>query len=475
MIDGLIMEKVSILVVSYGARETAVIDALTQSTKYKTELYVADKQRNPFNIKKATKHIVIPDLNVEEICKFAENNKDKIDFGIVGPEKPIIEGIRDLVEKRTSIPMICPTKKYAIEASKVQQRLLFQEIVPEVNPRFKIFNPTDYRNQEETKKAVYKWLDELENKAVVKPDQPAAGKGVGVWEDHFTTREQLFEHFLANLQHGAVIIEEKIEGEESSFQAFCDGKHLVPLPETRDYKRAFDDDKGPNTGGMGSYKGADDALPFMTEADRNREIEIVKRIFEKWKAEDSVGLRGIPFYVAFIHTGKKPTILENNSRPGDPEIINILPTLKDDFVDICFKILEGNLTRIELEKAATVVTYKAPPDYGGYINAFPNLVNKNEIDKPVNLTKAYELAKKYGDRIRIYPAAMELRDDETYALKSRAVGVVGIGENIETARKISLEGMKAIQGGALWHRTDIASKHHIEKSTRHMEELRRKQ
>ncbi|MDH5664585.1 MAG: hypothetical protein OEY90_08980, partial [Candidatus Bathyarchaeota archaeon] len=213
------MEKVGILVVSYGARATAMIDAFTRSINYDVEIYVADKQRNPFNVKKSVKHVVIPDLNVQEICKFAETNKDKIDFGIVGPEKPIINGVRDLVEERTGIPIICPRKEYAIEASKVAQRLLFQEIVPEVNPRFKIFNPNDYKSQEEVKKAVYSWLVELENKAVVKPDKPAAGKGVGVWGDHFTTRQQLFEHFQADFQHGSVIIEEKIEGEESSFQA----------------------------------------------------------------------------------------------------------------------------------------------------------------------------------------------------------------------------------------------------------------
>ncbi len=468
------MEKVGILVVSYGARAVAMVDAFKRSTNYEVEIYVADKQRNPFNVKKSVKHVVIPDLNVDKICRFAESNKDKIDFCIVGPEKPIINGVRDLVEKRTSIPVICPTKEYAIEASKVAQRRLFQEIVPEVNPRFKIFNPKDYKSQEELTKTVYRWLDELENKAVVKPDKPAAGKGVGVWGDHFTSRQQLFEHFLANFQYGSVIIEEKVEGEESSFQAFCDGKHLVPLPETRDYKRAFDGDRGPNTGGMGSYKDVGDVLPFMSDADRAKEIEIIRKIFGKLKAADNKALRGIPFYVAFIHTGKGPKILENNSRPGDPEIQNILPILKDDFVDVCYKILEGNLTRIEFEKAATVLTYKVPPNYGGYSSIFPNLVNKEEIGKPVNLTKAYELTRKYDDRIRVYPASMELRDSETCALKSRAVCVIGIGENIDEARQISLEGIKAIKGGALWHRTDIASKQHIEKSMRHMEELRRR-
>jgi phosphoribosylamine-glycine ligase len=258
------MEKIGVLVVSYGARETAMVDAFARSPNHKVELYIADKQRNPFNMEKAAKHVVIPDLNTEKICKFAENNKDKIDFAIVGPEKPIIAGVRDLIERRTGIPVICPKQDYAIEASKVQQRLLFQEIAPEANPRFRIFDPKDYKGTEDVKKAVYSWLDQLENKAVVKPDKPAAGKGVGVWGDHFTTREQLFDHFMSNFQYSAVIIEEKIDGEESSFQALCDGKHFIPLPATRDYKRAFDDDKGPNTGGMGSYKDVDDTLPFLT-------------------------------------------------------------------------------------------------------------------------------------------------------------------------------------------------------------------
>jgi phosphoribosylamine--glycine ligase len=468
------MEKVGVLVVSYGSRETAMIDAFARSLSYKVELYVADKQLNPFNVKTATKHVVIPDLNIEEICKFAETNKDRIDFGIVGPEKPIIEGIRDLVEKRTGIPMICPTKEFAIEESKVQQRLLFERIVPKVNPRFRIFDPKKLSTTD-AKKAVYSWLDELDNKAVVKPDKPTAGKGVGVWGDHFNTREQLFEHFLSNFQYGVVLIEEKIEGEESSFQALCDGKHLVPLPDTRDYKRAFDDDKGPNTGGMGSYKNVGDVLPFLSSEDRARETEVVTRIFNKWRENDGEGLRGVPLYVAFMHTGGEPKILENNSRPGDPEIINILPILKDDFVDVCYKILEGSLTRVTLEKKATVATYKVPPDYGGYAEAFPNRVNRDEIGTPVNLAKAYELSKKYGDRIRIYPAAMELRERETYALKSRAVCAVGIDGDIETAREVSLEGLNAISGGALWNRTDIASEQHIEASRQHMAALRREQ
>jgi len=468
------VERVGVLVVSYGSREAAMIDAFCRSESYDVELYVVDKQRNPFNVKRSKEHIAVPSLDVETIYKFAEKFKKEIDFGIVGPEKPIIEGVRDLVEKETKIPMICPTKEFAIEGSKVAQRRVFGEVVPEANPLFKVFDPKAYKSISAVEKELLDWLDELDNKVAVKPDAPAAGKGVGVWGDHFETRDQLVEHFLANYRDGPVIVEEKIDGEESSFQAFCDGKHTVPLPETRDHKRAFDGDKGPNTGGMGSYKDVEDRLPFMTENDRGKEEEVIKRMFKKLKGNGSnPGLRGIPFYTAFMHTGKGPKILENNSRPGDPEIQNILPILKEDFVDVCFRIIEGNLTRVETDKKATVVTYKVPPSYGGYMQVFPERVSPKEIDTPVILEKAEKIASEHRGNVRIYPGSMELRDNETYALRSRAICVVGIGESIEEARELSLEGIAAIKGGGLWNRNDIASKNHIGKSMGHMEQLRR--
>ena len=146
------MEKIGVLVVSYGAREVAMADALLQSKKYQVELFVADKQRNPFNAEKAAKHVVIPSLDVEEITSFAEANKDKINFALVGSEKPIIEGIRDEIEKRTGIPVICPKQKYAIEESKVAQRELFAEIAPDANPRFKVFHPLRLQGRSRGKK-----------------------------------------------------------------------------------------------------------------------------------------------------------------------------------------------------------------------------------------------------------------------------------------------------------------------------------
>jgi phosphoribosylamine--glycine ligase len=298
---------------------------------------------------------------------------------------------------------------------------------------------------------------------------------VGVWGDHFSNREEVFEHFLSNYKYGPVIIEEKVEGEESSFQTFCDGRRLVPLPETRDYKRAFDGGRGPNTGGMGSYKDAGEILPFMTSRDREKEIELVNRVFKELKGKGSnPELRGIPFYAAFIHTDKGPKILENNSRPGDPEIINLLPVLEDDFVEVCYGMLDGNLRKVNFKKMATVVTYKVPPSYGGYSTEFPERVDENEVDSAVDLAEAQRLVEKEGERLRLYPGSLEVNADEVFALGSRAVAVVGIGDDIQKARGSSLEGIGAIKGGGLWNRSDIAAEEHIKKSVGHMEKLRRR-
>lgn len=473
-------EKVGIVVISSGSRAAAVIDALCRSEEYNVRLYVVDKQRNPFNVERAEKHIVIPDLNVVKICDFIDANKTVIDFGICCPEKPIIAGIRDLVEHNTGVQMICPTKRYAIEASKASQRYLIEECAAEANPEFKVFHHADYKSIADVKDAVWSFLDEIGNEVVVKPDKPAAGKGVGVWGDHFNSREQLFDHFRSIFESNSsssgsgsdVLIEEKLEGEESSFQAFCDGKRISALPDTRDYKRAFDSDTGPNTGGMGSYKAREDWLPFLSRRDREEEEKLVERIFNelrqklKGNGEDD-GLRGIPFYVAFMHTADGVKILEINSRPGDPEIVNIMPVLKNDLVDVCFRMVEGTLAgiKIECEKKATVVTYAVPMEYGGYRKRYSG-------DRRVDLSSAYGLKAKYADNLRIYPGSMELQDDGgMYSLSSRTVCTVGIGDRIEEAREISLDGIRAIDG-ALWNRWEIGASHHIERSMRKMKELR---
>ncbi len=461
------MEKVGVLLVSYGSRAASICDALCRSENYEVRIFDADKQKNPFILERSEDYVI--SLNVETIVKFAKKHKDKIDFGIVGPEAPIIAGVRDRVEEEVGIPMICPTKKFALEASKVEQRELIAKCYPKANPRFKVFDPEEYSNIEEVKKELWSWLDELNNQVAVKPDKPATGKGVGVWGDHFNTREELFEHFLSIYKHGKVIVEEKIEGEEYSLQFFSDGKHLLATPCVRDYKRAFDWDRGPNTGGMGSYKDTGELLPFMDKSDLEEGLKIGERIFKELKGNGSnPELRGVPLYMAYTCAKDGVKVFEINSRPGDPECQNLMPIVKGDFVEICFKMIDGELTKIEFEPYATVVTYAVPLTYGSYRKKYTGSTR-------VELSEVYKLAEKYEGKLKVYPGSMEIRENgETHTLSSRTVCCVGIAESIEEARKISLEGIVNIDG-PLWNRWDIASKEHIGQSIANMKRIRSNQ
>lgn len=467
------MEKIGILVVSYGSRAASMVDAFCRSS-YDVKLYIADKQKNPFNVRRAEEHVVIPDLSVEKIRDWVKGRAEKINFGVVCPEGPIIAGIRDVIEKDTGIPMVCPTREYALEESKVAQREIMAKCVPEANPRYKVFRRSDYRSDEDMKKDLKSWLVELDNQAVVKPDRPGYGKGVGVWGDHFNTFEDLYRHFMSIYEKDAVIIEEKVDGEESSYQCLCDGFSIAGLPDVRDYKRAFDGDAGPNTGGMGSYKDAKDHLPFMSAADREKEGEIAKRLFnylKKGKKEED-GLRGPALYLAYMLTKDGPKILEINSRGGDPEYINIMSTLKDDYVDLCFDMIDGSMKKVRVDRKACVLTYKVPSTYGGYAAMFPDKVRTQEVGTPVDLSEAYRLSKELNGTLKIYPGSLEERSDgRYYALGSRTVACVGVAESIEEAREISLRGVKAITGGGLWHRTDVASREHIGRSIDHMKKI----
>jgi len=458
---------IGVLLISYGSREACIAEALAKSNE-KVRLFIADKQKNPFNVKIAEKtggeHIVIPDLSVESIVNFAKKHADRIDFGILGPEGPGLKGLRDKIEAETNIKMICPILRFFIERSKVEQRHVIQRVCPKANPKFKVFSPADYRSLMEVKKDVFDWLDTIGDAVAVKPDAPATGKGVGVWGDHFKSREEMFEKFfLPNFEKGSVIIEEKLDGEEFSLQFLTDGKHIVPTPAVRDYKRSFDWDKGPNTGGMGSYKSIGEILPFMDDEDWKEAIKIGKLVHDSLAGPSgNPNLRGI-MYFGFIATADGVKVLEINSRWGDPEVMNILPILIDDFVEVCYRMIDGNLQPLRFQEKATVVTYAVPLDYGGYA--------KYSGPKPVNLSEAEKLREKYGDNIRIYPGSMEVRENQTFALSSRTVAVVGIAESLEEAREISLEGIRKIDG-PLRHREDIALPEHIQRSITHMRKLR---
>ena len=143
------------------------------------------------------------------------------------------------------------------------------------------------------------------------------------------------------------MVEERIEGEESSFHAFSDGRHFVPAPLTRDYKRALDWDKGRLTGGMGSYRGPEDRLPFLPPSEWDSVVRLEQSAFDRWKGRGSnPGLRGIVPYDALMHTRGGFKILERNSRGGNTEQMCLLTTMLDDYVDVCYRMVDGSLKGI---------------------------------------------------------------------------------------------------------------------------------
>ncbi|MEM2878075.1 MAG: ATP-grasp domain-containing protein [Candidatus Hadarchaeales archaeon] len=457
---------VGVLGISYGSRFVCMAETLCRSPQ-KVRLFIVDKQKNPYNLKMAEEtggeHVVASDLGVRSIVDFAKRHREEIDFGLLGPEGPGINGVRDAVERETGIPMICPTRRFFIEKSKVEQRELLEKIAPGANPKFKVFYPEEYKGGE-VKDALWRWLDRIGDAVAVKPDAPAAGKGVGVWGDHFSSREEMFEkYFLPNFKAGPVIVEEKVEGEEFSLQCVSDGKHLVPTPAVRDYKRAFDWDLGQNTGGMGSYKDSGNTLPFMTQNDWNEAVSIAEKVHQEMKgSESNPQVRGV-LYMAYIITDSGVKVLEINSRWGDPEVMNVLPLLRDDFVEVCFNIIDGSLRKMDFEELASVLVYAVPLEYGGYA--------RYSGPRRIDISQLESVKAEYGDRMRVYPGAVEFVEGELRAMKSRAIGVLGISETIDEAREIAMSGVRAIDG-PLRHREDIALREHVERSREKMRRLR---
>lgn len=459
------MDKVGVLVVSKCLSASAIIDTLARSESYLPEFYVAERQVNPFNFARAKVHRVIPDLNVGDVAKFASRYEKQIAFGLTDTEDFVTAGGRDVVERETGIQMLCVTKEFAVEASKADQRLLFERLCPKANPRYKVFDPAKYPTADAAVAELRVFSKELEGGFAIKPDAPARGAGVGVWGKDFLTEEEAVDFFRNVYSKGRVVVEERIEGEESSFHAFSDGRHFVPAPLTRDYKRALDGDRGKLTGGMGSYRGPEDRLPFLPQSEWDSVVRLEQAAFEKWKGRGSnPGLRGIVLYDALMHTRGGFKILERNSRGGNTEQMCLLTTMLDDYVDVCYRMVDGSLKGIRFSNKASVVTCAVPLGYG--------TGGQGHADEAVNLDRA--LALEGGkDDIRVFP--MDLRLDETGMTlmgTSRSVAVAGVAGSVEDAHEISVEGAKAL-GRKFRFREDVGSEADIERSREHLQAVRK--
>jgi phosphoribosylamine--glycine ligase len=439
----------NILLLGNGAREHVLAEAILRS-KENPHLFSFMKANNPgiASLSEAVKLGSYSDLKA--IVDFATENK--IEFAVIGPEDPLNNGVVDALFQ-IDIPAVGPTKSLArLETSKSFTRDLVSKYNIPGNPQFKVFTSIE---------GVEAFLNELEG-IVLKPDGLTGGKGVLVQGDHFATKEEALKICRKILtENQSLIVEEKFDGEEFSLQCLCDGKTVVATPLVQDHKRRFDGDRGPNTGGMGSYSLANHSLPFLKPEDSLAGLEITRQVAAALLQETGSPYKGI-MYGGFIVTKNGVKLLEYNARFGDPEAMNILPLLKTDFVEICRHIIAGTLDKlkVEFEHKSTVCKYVVPKGYGLPADHPDAASSKAKIE--------------VGDvgKARLYYSSVDQKADGLYLSSSRAIGIVGIADTLEKAEKIAQEGVKAIKG-PIAYRTDIGTQALIQKRIDHMRKIRK--
>lgn len=435
----------NILIVGSGAREHALAVALHRSSQ-QPKIFCCGTSLNP-GIKQMAAEYWSGDItDVDEITRIAK--EWQISLAIIGPEAPLEKGLADVLWS-LAIPSIGPRMKLAqIETSKGFARDLMKKYNIPGAPRYQSFKDM---------KGVETFLYQLgENNYVVKANGLMGGKGVKVAGDHLHSIQDAISYCKEIFSSGqSCVIEEKLIGQEFSFMCFCDGEHIVPMPIVQDHKRAFVNDKGPNTGGMGSYSDANHSLPFLTEDDVKIALNINELVYRALMQEINDKYIGI-LYGSFIATRDGVFVIEFNARFGDPEALNVLTLLESDLVTICQAMVTGSLTvdQVQFSRQATVCKYAVPQGYP---------------DAPVKDVCIDISAVK--NKARLYLASVHAVDGKIYATGSRTAAYVGVADSISAAEEISEKEVCGI-GGPLFHREDIGTDKLIQHRVDDMRRLR---
>ena len=418
-----------IAVVGGGGREHALAYKIKQSTLC-DELYCLPGNAGTSKI---AKNVNIGAEDIEKIVKFARD--EKIDLVVVGPENPLALGIVDELEK-SGIKAFGPKKDAAIiEASKsFTKEFLKKYSIPTAEyETFDNFN--DAKSYVQSKGAPI----------VVKADGLAAGKGVTVAkteEEAVKALEDIFIKKRFGEAGNRVVIEEFLEGEEASFLVFSDEENILPMIAAQDHKPVYNNDEGPNTGGMGAYAPA----PIVNEEMQQYIIEnIMKRAIIGMK-EEGRKYKGVLYAGLMIKNGK-PYVLEFNCRFGDPETQAILPLLESDIVEIMLATVEGNLNDYSLkwksEYAVCVVLAS-----GGY----PLSYEKGKVI--TGLDNVEKL-----DDVIVFHAGTKLDENGNIVTNGgRVLNVVGMDEDFKEAQKKAYDAIKLINFDKMHYRTDIGNK-----------------
>lgn len=414
-----------ILVIGSGGREHALVWKLAQSPKVDT-LYCAPG--NP-GVTRHARCVPIKIDHLDELLNFAK--RKGIDLTVVGPERPLTMGIVDRF-REAGLRIVGPSKRAAeVEASKAfSKSFMERHHIP--TARAQIFDEPE---------PAIRYVKEHGTPLVVKVDGLASGKGVVVAQDE-TEAVRAIDLILRQRAFGEagnrVLLEDRLEGEEASFLVFTDGKAIVPMVTSQDHKRVFDQDRGPNTGGMGAYSPA----PVITEAVQERVLREIVRPTIDGLAQEGRPYHGI-LYVGLMFTPDGPKVLEYNARFGDPETQVILTRLESDLVEIFEALAAGSLDRIQVRwspKVSVCVVLAA--------KGYPAT---HETGRPITGIDQAESK----DGVVVFHAGTFLRGGELLTEGGRVLGVTAVGDDFQQARTRAYDAVNRIRFEGMHCRMDI--------------------
>ncbi len=417
-----------ILVVGSGGREHALVWKLRQSPRV-TEVFCA-----PGNAGIAQGATCVPLAATDVLGLAAFAKKEGIGLTVVGPEAPLTEGIVDHFQQE-GLRVFGPGKLAAqLEGSKVFMKALLKKYgIP--SAQYEVF---DQRDQ------AVAYLDRLTMPVVVKADGLAAGKGVIVAQTKAEATAAI-DCIMTERAFGTagdrVVIEEFLAGEEASFLAFTDGTTVLPLPSSQDHKAIFDNDRGPNTGGMGAYSPA----PVVTPALHEQVMAEVMLPTVRAMAAEGHPYKGILYAGLMIKDGRAK-VLEFNCRFGDPEAQPLLMRLKTDLVEVVEAAIDGRLDtiRLAIDPRPTVCVVMAA---GGY----PGSYEKGKIISGIAAAEEVE-------GVQVFHAGTAAQDGQVVTAGGRVLGVTAIAETLAAAIAKAYEAVGRISWDGCQYRKDIGQK-----------------
>lgn len=427
-----------ILVIGGGGREHAIVWALKKSPQAET-IYCAPGNAG---IGQLAECVPIGVFEFERLTAFAEEKQ--VGLVVVGPDDPLAAGIVDVFAAK-GIPVFGPRKRAAeIEGSKTFMKdLLHKYNIPTAAYR-------KFASYDEART----YLLEQNVPIVIKADGLAAGKGVTVAYTMEEAEKALSDMMVDKIFGDAgsqVIIEEFLEGQEMSILSFVDGETVRPMVAAQDHKPVYDGDKGPNTGGMGTYS----PLPHMADAIIAEAVETIIKPTAKAMVAEGRPFTGVLFAGLMISPEGKPKTVEFNARFGDPETQVVLPRLKSDLLAIFLAAVNGTLADLEIEwkdEAAVCVVLAS----GGYPGSYPKGVPIQGLDR---VEVANEMAGMATDEALVFHAGTAVNEaGEWVTSGGRVLGVVGLGRDIAAARAKAYERAEQITFAGKHYRTDIATK-----------------